>query len=69
MKTAIIGGSGLIKFPEILFQDEKKGANIKVTASKKDTKNKKDIKIKIGKRGGKYTEDTTEEGRPYRRYF
>ena len=25
--------------------------------------------IKTGKRGGRYTEDTTEEGRPYRRYF
>ena len=23
----------------------------------------------IGKRGGRYKEDTTEEGRPYRRYF
>ena len=23
----------------------------------------------IGKRGGRYTEDTTEEGRPYKRYF
>ena len=59
----------LIKFPEILFQDEKKGENITVSASKKDTNNKKNIEIKIGKRGGKYTEDTTDEGRPYRRYF
>ena len=56
----------LIKFPEIIFQDEK---NFKVSQSKKDTKNKKQIEIKIGKRGGRYTEDTTEEGRPYRRYF
>jgi len=56
----------LIKFPEILFQDEK---NFKVSQSKKDTKNKKQIEIKTGKRGGRYTEDTTEEGRPYRRYF
>ena len=59
----------LIKFPEILFQDERKGENISVISSKKNTKNKKDIEIKIGKRGGRYTEDTTEEGRPYRRYF
>ena len=59
----------LIKFPEILFQDEKKGENITVSASKKDPKNKKQIEIKTGKRGGRYTEDTTEEGRPYRRYF
>ena len=59
----------LIKFPEILFQDEKKGENLTVSASKKDTKNKKQIEIKTGKRGGRYTEDTTEEGRPYRRYF
>ena len=59
----------LIKFPEIIFQDEKKGENITVSASKKDPKNKKQIEIKTGKRGGRYTEDTTEEGRPYRRYF
>tara|TARA_S200000501_G_scaffold148016_1_gene139662 strand:+ start:68 stop:577 length:510 start_codon:yes stop_codon:yes gene_type:complete len=25
--------------------------------------------IKYGERGGKYTEDTTKDGRPYRRYF
>ena len=56
----------IIKFPEILFQDER---NFKVSQSKKDTKNKKEIEIKTGKRGGRYTEDTTEEGRPYRRYF
>ena len=59
----------LIKFPEIIFQNEKKGENITVSASKKDPKNKKQIEIKTGKRGGRYTEDTTEEGRPYRRYF
>ena len=59
----------LIQFPEILFQDEKKGENIILSASKKDTKNKKNLEIKIGKRGGRYTEDTTDEGRPYRRYF
>ena len=35
-----------------------------VISSKKDIKNKKDIEIKIGKRGGRYTENTTEEGRP-----
>ncbi len=56
----------LIKFPEIIFQDEK---NTKVSQPIKDTKNKKQIEIKIGKRGGRYTEDTTEKGRPYRRYF
>ena len=59
----------VIQFPEILFQDEKKGENIILSASKKDTKNKKNLEIKIGKRGGRYTEDTTDEGRPYRRYF
>ena len=59
----------LIKFPDILFQDEKKGELITVNTSKKDAKNKKNIEIKIGKRGGRYTEDTTDEGRPYRRYF
>ena len=48
---------------------KKKGENITVSASKKDTKNKKNIEIKIGKRGGRYTEDITDEGRPYRRYF
>jgi len=26
-------------------------------------------KIKTGKRGGRYTEDQTKDGRPYRRYF
>ena len=26
-------------------------------------------KVHIGKRGGKYTEDVTPDGRPYRRYF
>ena len=26
-------------------------------------------KIKTGKRGGRYTEDVTKDGRPYRRYF
>ncbi len=40
----------LIKFPEILFQDER---NFKVSQSKKDTKNKKEIEIKTGKRGGR----------------
>ena len=25
--------------------------------------------IKTGKRGGRYTKDTTKDGRPYRRYF
>ena len=25
--------------------------------------------IKTGKRGGRYTEDVTKDGRPYRRYF
>ena len=59
----------LIKFPDILFQDEKKGEHVTLSTSKKDTKNKKNIEIKIGKRGGRYTEDTTNEGRPYRRYF
>ena len=59
----------LIKFPDILFQDEKKGEHITVSALKKDPKNKKNIEVKIGKRGGRYTEDTTDEGRPYRRYF
>ena len=59
----------LIKFPDILFQDEKKGEHVTLSTSKKDAKNKKNIEIKIGKRGGRYTEDTTDEGRPYRRYF
>jgi len=59
----------LIKFPEILFQDEIKGENITASQSNKDTKNKKQIDIKIGKRGGRYTEDKTKDGRPYRRYF
>ena len=26
-------------------------------------------KIYTGKRGGRYTEDVTKDGRPYRRYF
>ena len=26
-------------------------------------------KVKTGKRGGRYTEDVTKDGRPYRRYF
>ena len=30
---------------------------------------KKSPKIKRGPRGGRYTEDKTKEGRPYRRYF
>jgi len=25
--------------------------------------------VKYGKRGGRYTEDKTKDGRPYRRYF
>ena len=25
--------------------------------------------VKYGKRGGRYTEDQTKDGRPYRRYF
>jgi len=29
----------------------------------------KELVIKKGKRGGRYTEDTTKDGRPYRRYF
>ena len=35
-----------------------------------DAMNKKNPKIKKGKRGGRYTEDkTNKDGRPYRRYF
>ena len=30
---------------------------------------KKEPEIKKGKRGGRYTEDKTKDGRPYRRYF
>ena len=30
---------------------------------------KKEIDIKKGPRGGRYTEDKTKDGRPYRRYF
>ena len=30
---------------------------------------KKREKIHTGKRGGRYTEDVTKDGRPYRRYF
>jgi len=30
---------------------------------------KKEKEIKKGKRGGRYTEDKTKDGRPYRRYF
>ena len=29
----------------------------------------KNLVIKEGKRGGRYTEDKTKDGRPYRRYF
>jgi len=29
----------------------------------------KNPQIKKGKRGGRYTEDKTKDGRPYRRYF
>ena len=32
-------------------------------------KKKKEPEIKKGKRGGRYTEDKTKDGRPYRRYF
>ena len=35
----------------------------------KDKKKKKEPEIKKGKRGGRYTEDKTKDGRPYRRYF
>lgn len=30
---------------------------------------KQEPKIKQGPRGGRYTEDKTKDGRPYRRYF
>ena len=35
----------------------------------KDKRKKKEPEIKKGKRGGRYTEDKTKDGRPYRRYF
>ena len=34
-----------------------------------DKMNKKNPPIKKSKRGGRYTEDRTKDGRPYRRYF
>lgn len=57
----------------------KKLSNLKARLLKKQ-KNKhknrftpinKDAKpeVKYGKRGGRYTEDKTKDGRPYRRYF
>ena len=34
-----------------------------------EVQQKKQPEVKKGPRGGRYTEDKTKDGRPYRRYF
>jgi len=42
---------------------------LKYTSNSYQTPTKKGVVIKKGPRGGRYTEDKTKDGRPYRRYF
>ena len=53
-------------FPKQYWKEyvQKRVGNSRIYNSKE-----KDLVIKEGKRGGRYTEDVTKDGRPYRRYF
>ena len=53
-------------FPKQYWKEymQRKVGNSRIYKSKE-----KNLVIKEGKRGGRYTEDKTKDGRPYRRYF
>ena len=53
------------KYPEATKRH--KGQMEKLMKAEQDNEEKN--KIYKGKRGGRYTKDTTKDGRPYRRYF
>ena len=53
-------------------RETRRKAAEKIVARKlreEEERRKKFGEVKTGKRGGRYTEDVTKDGRPYRRYF